>query len=85
VKTHLSSVAIGARIDQRDVEVEAHIINMFPRLLIIECIYYYVKLTEEFKTKSLLLNDDLKIKSYLYASDERLHLHVRVLARNLIP
>jgi hypothetical protein len=85
VKTHLSSVAIGARIDQGDVEVEAHVIHMFPCLLIIECIYYYVKLTEEFKTKSLFLYDDLKNKSYLYASDERLHLHVRILARNLIP
>ena len=54
-KTHLCSIAVGPRVNQGYVEVEAHVIDILPGFLIVQSIYYQVKLTEELEAKSFLL------------------------------
>ena len=50
-----SLVAIRTRLDKRDIQVEAHLVDVVPCLVVVKCIYHKVELAEEAEAKPVLL------------------------------
>lgn len=67
-------IAVGASVHQWQLKVEAHLVDMLPRLLVIKCVDHKVKLLEELESKSFLLD----------SAQKSLHMYVWVLFLNLL-
>jgi len=52
----LGGIAIGSRVNERNVQVKAEVIDMLSRFFIVQSVNHDVKLTEKLKAKSILLN-----------------------------